>query len=130
MGRLAVAAHRLIFLAKFMDFSIVECFKIEHRLLCGFRSTDKLVELHVDDVVVPVLGILDQEDHQECDDGGRRINDELPGVVVVKPGPGCSPCGNQYHGDQEGTRFTGVVSEQLAEVGEFHDDNSNATYRF
>lgn len=84
----------------------------------------------MNDVVVSVLGILNQENHQECDDGGRRINDELPGIVVVKTGPGCSPYGNQYHGDQEGTGFTGVVSERLAELGEFHDDFSTAMYGF
>ena len=83
----------------------------------------------MDDVVIPVLGVLNQENHQEGDDGGRRVDDELPGIVEVKPRPRCSPHGNQHHGDQKGARFTGVVGEPLAELGEFHDVTSTGIYR-
>ena len=123
------AAHRLILLAKFMDFPVIERFEIQYRLLRRFRSANQFVELHVDDVVIPVLGVLDQENHQKCDDGGRRVDDKLPGIIVVNPGPRGRPNGNQHHGDQEGARLTGVVGEPLAELGEFHDVISIAIYR-
>jgi hypothetical protein len=74
----------------------------------------------VDDVVVPVLGVLNQKNHQESDDGRRRVDDQLPGIVVVKPGPGSSPHADKHHGDQEGTWLTGVLGEPLAEKREFH----------
>jgi hypothetical protein len=45
-------------------------------------------------VVVPVLRVLNQKHHQECD-GGRRIDDQLPGVVVVKIWPGERPYADQ-----------------------------------
>lgn len=129
MVRSAFAAHRLILFAEFMDFPVIERFEIQYRLLRRFRSANEFVELNVDDVVIPVLGVLNQKNHQECDDGGRGVHDKLPGIVVVKPGPRCSPHGNQHHGDQKGARLTGVVGELLAELGEFHDVISTAICR-
>ena len=72
MVGITFAAHRLIFLAKFMDFPVIERFEIQYRLLRRFRSADQFVELHVDDVVIPVLGVLNQENHQKCNNGGQN----------------------------------------------------------
>lgn len=87
MVGITFAAHRLVFLAKLMDLPVIEGFEIQYRLLRRFRSADQFVKLDVDDVVVPVLGVLNQENHQEGNDGRRRVDDELPGIVVVKPRP-------------------------------------------
>ena len=40
---------------------------------------------------IPVLRVLDQKNHEECDDGGPRIDDQLPGIRVVKVGAGDQP---------------------------------------
>jgi hypothetical protein len=45
---------------------------------------DQLIELGLYRGAVAILGILDQEDHQERDDGRARIDDELPGVGKVE----------------------------------------------
>ena len=48
------------------------------------RRADKLVQLCLQRGTVSVLGILDKKDHQECDDGGPCVDDELPGVGIVE----------------------------------------------
>src|SRR5205814_7793271 len=51
---------------------------------------------------IPVLCVLDQKNHEECDDGSPRINDQLPGIRVVKVG-----AGNQPEQDYEESREEG-----------------------
>ncbi len=51
--------------------------------LCRFNGLDQFVELEVDGAGVAVLRVLNKEDHQKRDDGGARVDDELPGVGVV-----------------------------------------------
>ncbi|MNP48844.1 hypothetical protein D3C76_1429890 [compost metagenome] len=74
----------------------------------------------MDDVIVTVLSVLDLENHQKGDDRGRRIDDQLPGIVVMKPGARSRPHGDQYHRDQECTRLARVICKPLAELREFH----------
>ena len=40
---------------------------------------------------IPVLSILNQEHHQECDDGGAGIDDQLPRVGKMKGRTGQGP---------------------------------------
>src|SRR5262245_3896864 len=47
-------------------------------------SNEKLIELGVNRLAVAVLGVLDEEDHEECDDGGGSVDYELPGIGEVK----------------------------------------------
>lgn len=48
-------------------------------VVLGMARTDQLVELGLDGAVA-VLRVLDQEQHQEGDDRGAGVDDELPGV--------------------------------------------------
>ena len=55
---------------------------------------------------VAVLALLDQEHHQEGDDGGTGVDDELPGVAEVEDRPAGRPTpGRRQDGDQEGQRL-------------------------
>jgi hypothetical protein len=54
-------------------------------------------------VVVAVLRILDKKYHQERDDGRRRVNDELPCVVVMEVRP-CDPP-DAYQNDSQKKGF-------------------------
>ncbi len=53
---------------------------------------------------VAVLRILDQEHHEESDNGGAGVNDQLPRIRVMKGGAGCAP--DDDYGDRraEGPR--------------------------
>src|SRR4051794_10078231 len=52
----------------------------------AFRGADHLVELGLDRRSVAVLRVLDQEDHQEGDDGRAGVDDQLPGVRPFEDG--------------------------------------------
>jgi hypothetical protein len=59
------------------------------------RCAEQLIELDLNRFGVAVLGVLNEEDHQECDDGRSGIDDELPGIAVLKERAGHQP--GQYH---------------------------------
>ncbi|MNN47243.1 hypothetical protein D3C81_1616550 [compost metagenome] len=48
---------------------------------------------------VLVLALLDQEHHQEGDDGGAGVDDQLPGLREPEHGPGDGPGG--HHAERE-----------------------------
>jgi hypothetical protein len=54
-------------------------------------GADQFVELGLDGGAVTVLRVLDEEDHQEGDDGRSRIDDELPGVGEAEDWPAHGP---------------------------------------
>ena len=51
----------------------------------------------MDGLGVAVLRGLDQEDHQEGDDGGAGVDDQLPGIAQAKQRAGDAP----HHDDQQ-----------------------------
>ena len=53
----------------------------------SFSRTDKFIELRLDRGCVAVLRILNHEDHQERDDVGAGIRNQLPGVGKPEYGP-------------------------------------------
>src|SRR5687768_12412184 len=57
-------------------------------------AADQLVELEVERAGIAVLSALDQKHHQERDDGGAGVDDQLPGVGVAKNRAGERPSEN------------------------------------
>ena len=55
-------------------------FEVDQFISRGPESADQFVELEMNGLRVAILGVLNQEDHQEGDDGGAGVDDELPGV--------------------------------------------------
>jgi hypothetical protein len=47
---------------------------------------DQLPKLQLHRRAVSVLGILNQEHHQEGDNGGGCVDDQLPGIAKVEEG--------------------------------------------
>jgi hypothetical protein len=54
---------------------------------CIVDRVNQLVEFQVDCACVTILRVLDDEDHQERDDGCARIDDQLPSIGVAEDGP-------------------------------------------
>ena len=50
------------------------------------------------------MSVLDHEHHQKCDDGGRGVDDELPGVGPPKDRAGASPNYDNRNGEKERQR--------------------------
>jgi hypothetical protein len=49
-----------------------------------FDSANQFIQFDMHRLGVTVLGILNQEYHQECNDRCSRIDDELPGIAKAK----------------------------------------------
>ena len=67
----------------------------------GFPGPDEFVQLHLNGGAVPVLGVLDEEDHHERNNRRTGIYDELPGVREIKERTGDRPNENDGAGDDE-----------------------------
>src|SRR3954463_4107156 len=50
---------------------------------------------------IAVLGVLNQENHEEGNDGGAGVDDELPRVRITKGVSGCGPNHDDCDGDDE-----------------------------
>ena len=67
---------------KAVDFFLREIFDAD-KGIPGRAGANQLVELGLQRSAVTILRILDQEHHQEGDDGSCRVDDQLPRVGVV-----------------------------------------------
>src|SRR5204863_969935 len=72
--------------------------------MAAVSGTNQFIELELHRFTVAILGILDEEDHQKCNNGGRRVNHELPGIAEVKNGSKRSPNQNCSDRDSKGER--------------------------
>ena len=75
----------------------------EDELVVGaLGGDDQLVEFRLEGEVIPVLGALNQEDHEECNDNGRSVDNELPSIGEAEYWAGHDPCENDsYSNDEE-----------------------------
>lgn len=80
----------LAFLAQVLELVVCEMLDPNERISRG-ADTDQLVKLDLDSRAVAVLGILDQEDHEECHNRGASVDDQLPGIGKAKERPGHRP---------------------------------------
>ena len=76
----AFGANLLILSMERVELLVAETFDVHHLVAGGVSGMNQLVELEIDCSCVPVLCVLNQEHHQECHDGGARIDNKLPRV--------------------------------------------------
>ena len=99
---LAFGADFFEVLADVFEVVVGEMFDLNHFVAGVFKGMDDFVELEVNCAGVAILGVLNQEDDEESDDGGGRVYDELPGVREMKVRAGDSPKNNEQDGGGEG----------------------------
>ena len=59
--------------------------------MCASRRPQELIEFHLYGTTISVLRVLNQKHHEEGDDRGAGIDDELPGIAKVKQRSGNTP---------------------------------------
>ena len=74
----------LVVRANFVEIFFFEIFDVQEGVARGFRSPNKLVKLYVKCFRIAILGVLDQEHHQERDDGRACVDYQLPRVAKAK----------------------------------------------
>jgi hypothetical protein len=63
-------------------------FQIDKFISSPFQRSDYFVELQMSCFGIAVLRILDEKDHQESNNCRSGINNELPGIRIMKRGAG------------------------------------------
>ena len=79
---------------------------------------DDLVELQLHCLGVLVLGLLDQENHQEGRDRSAGIDRELPGIAETEQRPAHAPDRNHEHRRRERDRLPGEAGGRSGEARE------------
>jgi hypothetical protein len=69
--------------------------------VCTACGANQLVEFDLHGGGVSVLRVLDEKHHDESDDGGRCVDDELPCVAVLKNRARDEPNGDDRYGKGE-----------------------------
>src|SRR5215213_585039 len=67
-------------------------------------GSDQFVKFQLHGSTVPILCVLDQEHHQERNDGRAGIYDQLPGIAEPKQRAASSPNYDDKHGSSKGGR--------------------------
>jgi hypothetical protein len=78
----------------------------------------QLVQLDLDRLGVAVLRCLDEEHHEEGDDGGERVDHELPGVAEAEERARERPCDDEDHDQEEGAGPADEARCPLGDPGE------------
>ena len=82
-----------------LHFVVIEFFLRLHECIARFAiHEDEFIKFQMKCFRIAVLGILQEEDHEEGDNGRRRINHELPICGVVEIGTGEEPTKNKKNG--------------------------------
>lgn len=63
----------------------------------AFKRSDHFVQFEMHSFGIPILGVLNQEYHEEGDDGGGGVDDQLPSVGKMKSRTGEEPDGDDKH---------------------------------
>ena len=77
-------SQSFIGLAQLFDLFVVEFLQVDQQVSRTFGDPDQLVQFNLERLSIAVLRALDQENHQEGDNGRACIDDELPCVAVVE----------------------------------------------
>jgi hypothetical protein len=96
------------------EFLLRESLNIDEAVTGALESRNKLVQLQMDRQRVLVLRTLDEEHHQERDNGCSRIDHELPCVGVTESRPQRGP----YDDDTDGAGERVVLPAQLVTAPE------------
>jgi hypothetical protein len=73
------------------DFFVGKFFKIDKFISSAFQRSNYFVEFQMSRFGIAVLRILNEKDHQESNNCRSGINNELPGIRIMKRRTGQSP---------------------------------------
>src|ERR1051325_7070700 len=95
------AVQALEFLLQPIEFFITEVFEIDQAGSRAFDATEQFIELQMQRLGVAVLRVLDQEYHQERNDRGRGIDNQLPRVGIMEHRAEHRPRDNRHESQAE-----------------------------
>ena len=99
LAKLLVQGHGLL---------LAQVFDIHERVSRSVHCRDEFIELEMDCQRILVLGALDEEDHEESDNGRAGVDDELPGVGKMEKRSGDEPDQDDKKSQDERQRTAGA----------------------
>ena len=78
------------------DLLVAAVLQIDKPVACRFQASQQLIKLEVQGTRIAALRVLDQEHHEEGNDGRARINHQLPGIRVAEEWPRDRPGEHQH----------------------------------
>src|SRR5680860_1524428 len=113
-----VIGKALIVGSELLELALVHFLKVEEDVPCLPRHADQLVDLDMHRRGIAVLRVLDHEHHEEGDNRGRGVDDQLPGIAESKKGPGDAPNDERRDGEDKCDRMTSEARRQLGKPRE------------
>src|SRR6185312_13495122 len=98
LGLLLCGSNLLELASQFLQFLIRKFLYVNHLVVCSSERSNDFVQLQVECFGIAVLSVLDQKHHEECDDRGCGIDDQLPSVGITEMRPQRSPYDDRYQG--------------------------------
>ncbi len=95
--------------AEYGQVSLAQVLDIDEPVARPVDGGDDFVELQLHGAGLLVLGPLDEKHHEEGDDRGTRVDDELPGVGVSERGTRQDPDSDRAASCGEGGRAAGPI---------------------
>src|SRR5262245_15844264 len=92
--------------------------QVEQGILRALDGADDLVELELHRHAVAVLGVLDDEHHQEGDDRRAGVDDELPGIGKAEERSARGPQYDDEAGSRESEGMTGRARHPRSKLPE------------
>jgi len=86
--------------------------------MCTFDGANQFIQFDMHRFGITVLGILNQEYHQECNDRRSCIDDELPGIAKAKERTGDQPKYDDPSRQSEYDRMSGSTSRLFCKIRE------------
>src|SRR5688572_12751113 len=85
-----------------LQVALVHVLDVDQAVAGPLHGGHDLVELELNGQRLLVLAALDEEDHEEGDDGGPRVDGHLPGARIVEDGAGQEPQHDEARRSHEG----------------------------
>src|SRR5690606_2127652 len=101
---------------EFIEAFFLDIFKVQKGVVRTLGGPDQFIELDLDRLRVPVLGVLDEKHDQESDDGRTGVDHQLPGVTESKKGACHQPDNDEHDGQREDPRPTTETRRCLCEA--------------
>ena len=83
---LGYLCEMLVVLQKSVEVALRQVLRIQNAIIGTPDCTDQLIQLDLNSCAITILCVLDEKNHQECNDSRASVNYELPRVAKMEDG--------------------------------------------
>ena len=113
----SIGGDRFVLFLQGFKFLIGLVLRPDESIVCSLHGADELIQFEMHCPGIPVLGVLNQEDHQKSNDRGARIDHQLPGLGEAEKRTTDRPEQNDSRHNPEGQVVSGIVACAFGQFG-------------